>query len=629
MSKRTSLDETHRDFEMPPCGALVRANGSVCFRTWAPRAQRAELVLFGSPPREDRRALAMDPEADGYFSWTGGPLEEGQRYGFRLDGGPVRPDPASRWQPEGVHRPSALIALEKFDWSEGDWSGLPRELLVIYELHVGTFTSGGTFDDAIGRLEELRELGITAIELMPVAQFSGQRNWGYDGVHPYAVQNSYGGPRALQRFVNACHRTGLAVILDVVYNHFGPEGNYVAEFGPYFTDCYRTPWGPAVNFDQAGSSSVRAFVLDNVRMWLRDYRLDGLRLDAVHAICDLGARHILREIKETADQEARSIGRPVHVIAESDLNDVRLLDRTELGGYGLSAQWSDDYHHAIHALLTGERNWYYADFGRPEQLVKALNDTFVYDGCFSSFRGRRHGAPAGSHPGSRFVVSIQNHDQVGNRPLGDRFGTLLGPPQQRLAAGLLLLAPCLPLIFMGEEYGETRPFPFFSSFSDPELAEAVRRGRRNEFPDFEWGTELPDPQAQATFESARLSWSWPAGSHQAALRRLYYDLLALRRFWFPLREFNEHSARLVATDRDASSVIRLSRQGDSHGRKTELLVYFNITGTAQQIVADDRPEPGLLLSSEAACYHGGREDGQSLDLLLPYEFQVFQCKNDG
>jgi maltooligosyltrehalose trehalohydrolase len=625
MSKRVELEESHRDFAMPPCGALVHANGSASFRVWAPRAQSVEIVLSDRGAREGGRALAMQREADGYFSWTGGPVEEGQRYGFRLDGGPVRPDPASRWQPEGVHRPSAVVALDRFDWSEGDWPGLARELLVIYELHVGTFTAKGTLDEAIGRLEELRELGITAIELMPVGQFPGERNWGYDGVHPYAVQNSYGGPRGLQRFVNACHRTGLAVILDVVYNHYGPEGNYLAEFGPYFTDAYRTPWGTALNFDQAGSHSVRAFVLDNVRMWLRDFRLDGLRVDAIHAIYDHGARHILREIKEAADQEARRLGRPVHVIAESDLNDVRLLDRTELGGYGLSAQWSDDFHHAVHALLTGERNSYYVDFGRPEQIVKALNDTFVYDGCYSTFRGRRHGAPAGSHPGSRFVVSLQNHDQAGNRPAGDRFGTLLEPRQQRLAAGLLLLSPYLPLIFMGEEYGETRPFPFFSSFIEPQIAEAVRRGRKNEFPDFKWGSELPDPQAPATFESARLSWSWPEDSPRAGLRRLYYDLLMLRRFRFPLREFNEHSARLVTSEGEGSAgIIRLSRQGDCNGRTAELVVYFNLTGMPQRVLGDDRRGTGLLLSSESACYHGPRGNDQSLDTLLPYEFQIFQ-----
>jgi maltooligosyltrehalose trehalohydrolase len=566
----------------------------------------------------------MEREADGYFAQTEQGVAEGQRYGFRLDRGPERPDPASRWQPDGVHRPSAVIWLDRFGWSEEDWPGIPRESLVIYELHAGTFTPAGTFDAAIERLEELRELGITAIELMPVGQFPGDRGWGYDGVHPSAVQTSYGGPRGLQRFVNACHRTGLAVILDVIYNHLGPEGNYFGEFGPYFTDRHHTPWGASLNYDDAGCDAVRALVLDNVRQWIRDYHVDGLRLDAVHAIHDESPRHILREIKEVADEEAWRLGRPVHVIAESNLNDVRLIDRTELGGYGLSAQWSDDFHHAVHALLSGERQMYYADFGRPDDLVKALNDTFVYDGRYSVFRQRRHGAPVGRHPGSRFVVSIQNHDQVGNRARGDRFGTLLTPAQQRLAAGLLLLSPHIPLIFMGEEYGESRPFPFFCSFLDPQIAEAARRGRREEFAGARWGhDEVPDPQAESTFESAKLSWSWPPGSWQAGLRRLYYDLLTLRRFRLPLSEFREHTARFGENGAVYSAVLRLRRYGVCSGKSTELVAFFNLTGQLRTLSGEDRPAAGLLVSSETSCYGGVRTAEEQPGVLLPFEFQVF------
>src|SRR5436190_3072043 len=454
MSKRQLHDAQTLDFDAPPCGSLSRSNGSICWRVWAPRACNVTLVLH-DPPDGCKRQIVMQPELDGYFTHIESHVAEGQPYTYQLDGGPERPDPASRWQPQGIHQPSAVVQLDRFDWSEGDWPGIRREQLVIYELHVGTFTAAGTFDGAIERLELLREMGITAIELMPIGQFPGERGWGYDGVHPYAVHEAYGGPRGLQRFVEAAHRTGLAVILDVVYNHLGPEGNYLSEFGPYFTDRYFTPWGAAFNFDDRGCDAVRAFVLDSVRQWIRDFHMDGLRLDAVHAIFDHSPRHILREIKETADEEAARLGRPVHVIAESNLNDVRILDRTELGGYGLSAQWSDDFHHAVHALLTGERQAYYADFGGIDQLVKALNHTFVFDGVYSTFRGRRHGASAGAHSGSRFVISIQNHDQIGNRPGGERFGKLLGQVEQRLACGLLLLAPNIPLIFMGEEYGET------------------------------------------------------------------------------------------------------------------------------------------------------------------------------
>lgn len=610
-------------FEIPSCGALTHPNGSVSWRVWAPSAPSAELVLYGPGLDDERRTIVMQAEPRGYFTHTELESPEGQRYAFRLAGGPERPDPASRWQPDGVHRPSAVVALDRFEWLEGDWPGMPREQLVIYELHVGTFTLPGTFDAAIERLEELRELGITAIELMPVSQFAGDRGWGYDGVYPFAVQNSYGGPRGLQRFVAACHRTGLAVLLDVVYNHLGPEGNYLAEFGPYFTDRYQTPWGTAMNFDDTGSDAVRTFVLDTVRQWIRDYHLDGLRLDAVHAIYDHSPRHILREIKEAADEEAWRLGRPVHVIAESNLNDVRLLDRIGLGGYGLSAQWSDDFHHAVHVLLTGEQAMYYADFSGPKDLLKALNETFVYDGCFSVFRGRRHGSPVGHHPGSRFIISIQNHDQVGNRARGDRFGTLLNPAQQRLAAGLLLLSPNIPLIFMGEEYGETRPFPFFCSFPDPQIAEAVRRGRRQEFAAAGWGDEVPDPQAESTFESAKLSWSFPEGSWNIGLRRLYYDLLTLRRFRLPLSEFPERVAEFVENGGSHTAVLRLTRHGVCNSGTRELVALFNLTSQLQKLPDKERPAAGLLMSSEASCYGGTRTAEDPPQALLPFEFQLF------
>lgn len=621
--------EIHDPIKTASCGALTGADGSVCWRVWAPLARSVNLMLYHRESSGDRRTINMQREPGGYFTATHAPVLEDCRYSFQLDTGPERPDPASRWQPEGIHRPSAVIWLDRFEWSEGDWPGRPREQLVIYELHVGTFTHEGTFDAVIGRLEELRELGVTAIELMPVVQFPGERGWGYDGVHPYAVQNSYGGPRGLQRLVNACHRTGLAVILDVVYNHLGPEGNYLAEFGPYFTDRYRTPWGAALNFDDRGCDAVRAFVLDNVRQWIRDYRVDGLRIDAVHAIYDRSPRHILREIKEVADDESRRLGRPVHVIAESNLNDVRLLDPPERGGCGLDAQWSDDFHHAVHALLTGERVVYYADFGRPEHLVKALNQTFVYDGCYSQYRGRRHGAPVGEHHSDRFVISIQNHDQVGNRPRGDRLGTLVEASQRRLAAGLLLLAPHVPLIFMGEEYGETRPFPFFCSFLDPQIAEAARRGRRAEFASFAWTDDVPDPQAEATFESAKLRWSWPEGSWHAGLRRLYYDLLAVRRYWLPLHENEQHSASLVESCSDAHAVLRLSRscraEAGATGRasKLELVAFFNLTAQHQPVPDGEHTDLKLLLRSESDCFGGSRAPNDSLAALLPYEFWLF------
>ncbi len=609
----------------PVCGALMRADESVCWRVWSPYARSMSLALYPEPG--ECRVIEMQPEPGGYFVHSEPDVEEAQRYAFRIDQRPERPDPMSRWQPDGVHHPSAVFAPERFEWSEGDWAGVSRKEFVIYELHVGTFTPEGTFDAIIERLEELRQLGVTALELMPVAQFPGTRGWGYEGVYPFAVQESYGGPRGLQQFVNACHRTGLAVILDVVYNHLGPEGNYLAEFGPYFTDRYRTPWGRAMNFDSRGCDAVRAMVLDNVRYWIRDFHFDGLRVDAVHAVFDSSPRHILREIKEAAEEEGRKLGRSIHIIAESDLNDVRLLDPPESGGYGLDAQWSDDFHHSLHALLTGEQFSYYADFGRPEHLVKAINSTFVYDGAYSEFRGRRHGRPVGSHSGDRFVISVQNHDQIGNRPAGERLSALLEPNQLRLAAGLLLLSPQIPLIFMGEEYGETRPFPYFCSFEQQEIIDATRRGRREEFVGLGEEDKVPDPLALATFESAKLRWDWPEGSRYAGMRRLYYDLLAIRRFWLPLDESKVLASGLIEEWHDALPVLRLVRNMAVEGPATELAAFFNLSRQPQAIPKDALLEKGLgnaklLLGSEESRFGGNRGSQNPLDVLLPFEFWV-------
>jgi len=486
----------------------------------------------------------MTPEGFGYFTCRQSDVRAGLRYAFRLDDGREYPDPASRWQPDGVHQPSALWFPTEYKWGDGSWRGVPREELAVYELHVGAFTPEGTLAAIIPRLGQLAELGVTAIELMPVAQFPGERNWGYDGVHPFAAQNTYGGPRALQELIDAAHQAGLAVLLDVVYNHFGPEGNYLGLFGPYETDRYRTPWGKAVNFDGPESDPVRRFVIDNALFWVRDFHADGLRLDAVHAIHDFSARHILAELQSEVQAEAARAGRVVHVIAESDLNDVRLVVPPERGGHGLDAAWSDDFHHCVHALLTGERDGYYRDFGRPEQLAKAYNDVYVYDGCYSPFRQRRHGNRVGEADRTRFVVSVGNHDQVGNRALGERLTALLPPEARRLACGLLLVSPCVPLLWMGEEYGETRPFPFFSSFGDPQLVEAVRRGRREEFAalEFRWGTEIPDPQSPETFLAAKLQWDW-SSPEPSARRRLHADLLAARRCWPALRDRRHTVAR--------------------------------------------------------------------------------------
>jgi maltooligosyltrehalose trehalohydrolase len=564
----------------------------------------------------------MAAEERGYFSLTRPDVPDGQRYAYRLDNGPERPDPASLWQPDGVHGPSAVFRPERFAWTDHGWAGVCREDLVIYELHTGTFTPEGTFEAIIPRLPSLRDLGVTAVELMPVAQFPEGRNWGYDGTLLYAAQNSYGGPRALQRLVDACHAAGLAVFLDVVYNHLGPEGNYLREFGPYFADRYRTFWGPAFNYDSAGCDAVRDFVLDNVRMWVRDFHFDGLRLDAVHSIFDFSPRPILRDIEESAREAAGSRGYPVHVIAESDLNDIRLLLPPERGGHGLAAQWSDDFHHAVHAYLTGERQGYYEDYGPAGDLPKVLLDPFLYGGEYSRHRDRRHGTPARDLPGDRFVVSIQNHDQVGNRARGDRLSRLLPPPAERLAASLLLLSPYLPLIFMGEEYGEEHPFLFFCSFGDARLAQQVREGRRKEFAAFAWQGEVPDPQDEATFRASRPTWSWPPETIHAGLRHLYADLLAGRRQWPALRNLTERAARLLP-DPDAGPVLELVRGGRRAEPGKTVAAYFNLTDRTQPLPAPIGQDVGVLFSSESKRYCGRRQEAERLTELLPFEALVF------
>ena len=475
------------------------------WRVWACNARRVELVV-GSD------CVAMEPEEHGFFVCERPTPTPGDRYAYSLDGGPPLPDPASRWQPDGVLAPSAVYFPDRFPWDEGSWKGIARDDLVFYELHVGTFTSEGTFDAIVPRIDALLDLGITAIELMPIAQFPGVRSWGYDGVHPFAVQQSYGGPESLQRLVEACHRKGMAIFLDVVANHFGPEANVFPLFGNYLTEKYKTDWGPALNCDGRHCDPVRSFVLQNARMWLRDYRFDGLRLDAVDQIYDRSPRHILSELVEVAHKEGANLGRSVHIFGETDLNDApRFLNPLERGGYGFDGQWNDDFHHAVHVVLTGETNGYYQDFADgPRAVAKVFSEGFVNNGNYSPFRGRRHGTNATGIDGNRLVAFTQNHDQVGNRLKSDRYAASLPPSANRLAAGLLLLAPRLPLLFMGQEYGETNPFPFFCDFQSPELIAAVRQGRKAEFAHFGWeDASLPTRSTRSTLRaSAILGWSW-------------------------------------------------------------------------------------------------------------------------
>jgi maltooligosyltrehalose trehalohydrolase len=456
-------------------------------------------------------------------------------YAFRLDGGEPLADPRSPRQPSGPEGASRTYDHGAFTWTDTRWHGVPVGGAVIYELHVGTFTAEGTLDAAIDRLDHLAALGVTLIELMPVASFPGEHGWGYDGIGLWAVHEPYGGPDALKRFVDACHGRGLAVVLDVVYNHVGP-GNPLASFGPYFTDVYATPWGPAVNLDQPWSDEVRSFIVGNALMWLRDYHVDGLRLDAVHAFADNRAVHLLEELAVAVDGLAAASGRPLVLIAESDMNNPRLITPREAGGYGLSAQWNDDFHHAVHALVTGERQGYYGDFGTLSGVAKTLAGAYFHDGSWSSFRRRTHGRPVdvARTPAYRFVGFIQDHDQVGNRAVGDRLAaTLVGHPHRdgllRIAAGLLLTAPFTPMLFMGEEWAADTPWQFFSDHTDPFFADAVSKGRRSEFAAHGWGfAEVPDPQDKETFLRSKLNWSQPAAEPYRSMLEWYQALLALR-----------------------------------------------------------------------------------------------------
>jgi maltooligosyltrehalose trehalohydrolase len=495
---------------------------------WAPAADAVGLVSGDD-------TSAMEASGGGWFA-ANADLGAGDDYAFSVDGSDPMPDPRSGWQPEGVHGPSRLVDHPRRRALDA-WRGFPLNEAVIYELHIGTFTPEGTFEAAITRLDHLKELGINTIEVMPVAEFPGRRGWGYDGVDLSAPHHAYGGPDGLHRLIEACHASGIAAIVDVVYNHVGPEGDYLSNFGPYFTNRYETPWGSAFNFDGEHSDEVRRFVLDNAEMWLRDYGFDGLRLDAVHAIIDTSPLHILEAIAIRADELAQELGRELWVIAESDSNDPRLVRNRELGGYGLDAQWNDDFHHALHAVLTGEQHGYYEDFGTPEEMVTALLETFVYAGQYSRHRKHTVGRSAADLPRSRFIVYSQNHDQVGNRAAGERLCHLVSDGRARMAAALTLLSPMVPMLFQGEEWAASTPFQYFTDLGDAHLQKAVTNGRRREFRAFGWPpASVPDPQAVTTFQNSILKWDEVHEGIHGCMLDWYRRLIELRR------------VRLIASD---------------------------------------------------------------------------------
>ena len=564
----------------------------------------------------------MERQDDGVFSVVIRDLPSGTHYYYRFDDGRLRPDPVSRWQPEGVHGPSAVVDPSAFLWTDHQWKGKALHDLILYELHCGTFTADGTFSAIIPYLDYLKnDLGVTAVELMPVAAFPGTRNWGYDGVHQYAPHAAYGGPLGLKSLVNACHEHGLAVILDVVYNHLGPEGNYLSEYGQYFTDRYQTPWGQAINFDGDHSNEVRRYFIDNALYWVTEYHIDGLRLDAIHAIFDASPTHILQELEAAIQRQGRALNRTLLVIAESDLNDTRVITSSDDGGWGLDAQWSDDFHHSLHVLLTAERNGYYQDFHTLADLRTALTEGFVYQGQTSAYRQRPHGTPSRHLPGERFVICSQNHDQVGNRPYGERLSMLVPFPALKLAAGLTLCAPNIPLLFMGEEYGEPAPFLYFTSHTDPVLAHAVRDGRRREFAHCAGAGEIPDPQEPQTFARSRLNHRLREQGQHGTLLRFYRDLIALRKRSPALHTCDKEC--LEATVHPDSPIL-LVRRWQAEAEEVLLVASFASAATSARI-AIPTGHWRKVLDASANMYGGSAGVLELPTVLEGNVLQVMTC----
>jgi len=582
-------------------GASVRSGYSVEFRVWAPNLTSLAVRVMGGNEGEPSRTIPMRQSSDSEFVATVPQVGAGADYVYVLDGERERPDPVSRWQPGGVHAPSRVVDPASFRWSDQGWSGIPLRDFIIYELHTGTFTRDGTFAGVIARLPYLRDLGVTAIEIMPVAEVPGNRNWGYDGASLYAPQSSYGGPTGLKKLVDACHQHGLAVVLDVVYNHLGPEGNYLPEFAPCFTDTHHTPWGKAINFDGPESDGVRRFIIDNALYWLTEYHVDALRLDAIHGIYDFGARHILDELSQAFQDQARRLQRQAWLIAESDLEDVRIINPRAKGGYAFDAQWHDDFHHALYALLTGQREGFLMDFGAVANLSKSVTEGFVFDWKYSHYRRRHYGSSSKDRPGEQFVGFIQNHDQVANTSRGKRLSSLVSSGQQKLAAVLTLSSPFLPLLFMGEEYGETAPFLYFTSFDDPGLAAAVTAGRKKELGSHYSESEFADPQAPGTFEHCKLDWSKTEVSPHAEILRLYRDLISLRRRHLSLANCRKELTEIQFNEQRKWLLMKRSDPSGSGA-----LLVFNFSSEAQSIpVLDSDHSWRLALWTGDAIYGGG------------------------
>ncbi|HLN54872.1 MAG TPA: malto-oligosyltrehalose trehalohydrolase [Bacteroidales bacterium] len=582
-------------------GAHIESDGSCRFTVWAPAREHITLHIVSPSSME----IPMIKSEDGYFSVT--VLQTGGdcRYFYNPDGKGDYPDPASDFQPEGVHGPSQVVDHGRFVWKDHAWKGLPFSDLIFYELHVGTFTADGTFQAVIPYLEELRETGINALELMPVSQFPGSRNWGYDGVFPYSVQNTYGGPEGLKKLVDEAHRKGIAIFLDVVYNHIGPEGNYFGEFGPYFIDRYRVPWGDAINFDGEWSDGVREYFSGNPVHWFTNYHIDGLRADAIHMIFDSGAVHFWELTNKKIRKAEQLHGRKFHMVAESDLNSRKVVRSPDAGGYGFDAQWLDDYHHALYVLLHPEGKERYEDFGTLGQLAKAYKDGFVHSGEFVKFRKRRHGESSAGIPGEKFVAFNQNHDQIGNRVMGERLCMLTGFRQMKMAAAALLLSPYVPLLFMGEEYGDENPFFYFVSHSDEELIKAVREGRKKEFESYHWNVEPPDPQDECTFTRSRISWEKRYSGKHKILLDWNKELIRLRKTRDALKNTNKDGISANVPGKTVFSFVRTSEEGNDY-----VYCIFNFSDEESSTIM---PEPKgtwmKILDSADSMWKAPGEDG--------------------
>lgn len=575
-------------------------NKSECkFTVWAPEEKKVELILG-----ENDEHHPMEKDYSGYWHVSLQENVTNKKYKYQVGKKGAFPDPASLYQPEGVHGYSQVFDTKQHKWSDNEWVNPYLGDYIMYEIHAGTFTEEGTFAGIAKKLDYLRSLGVNAIEIMPVGQFSGTRNWGYDGVYPFAVQNTYGGPAELQKLVDTCHNKGIAVILDVIYNHLGPEGNYLSQFAPYFTDTYNTPWGAAINFDDEYSYGTRNYFIQNALMWFRDFHIDALRLDAIHAIKDYGAKHFMLELAEYTAQLSQVTGRNHYLIAESNLNDVRYINPVEKGGYQLEAQWSDDYHHAIHTKLTGDDFGYYMDYGSTADIVKSLNDAFIYDEKYSPFRKKVYGSKTDSNEGHQFVIFNQNHDQVGNRKFGERLSVLTGFEQQKLAAVTLIMSPYLPMLFMGEEYGEKNPFLYFVDHEDENLNKLVRKGRRAEFKHAWDKTPAPAPDEKQTFEKSMMSWNFENDEQQKTLLQLHKELINLRKTEGALRMPSRTSCNISHLRN--LDVITIERWNDSH-------TYFcllNYSDTQRQV--ELLPEKGdflqLILNTASAKWKGSQKD---------------------